>query len=58
MLEEFTKPIILTPTVYKVLKEQAKINRYSTRIYLDILLRERLSEFITVIENEDNDLFN
>lgn len=58
MLEEFTKPIILTTTVYRVLKEQAKINRYSTRIYLDILLRERLSEFITAIENENNDLFN
>jgi hypothetical protein len=58
MLEEFTSQIVLTPTVYKILKEQAKINRYSTRIYLDIILREHLSEFITVIENKDNDLFN
>jgi hypothetical protein len=58
MLEEFTSQIVLTPTVSKILKEQAKINRYSARIYLDIILRERFAELIAAKKNEDYDIFN
>ena len=58
MLEEFTSQIVLTPTVSKILKEQAKINRYSARVYLDIILREHFAELITAEQNEDYDIFN
>jgi hypothetical protein len=58
MLEESICPISLTPTVYKILKEKAKANRYPARTYLDIILRELFLEEIVAIENEDSSLFN
>lgn len=55
MLAQFTKQIVLTPTIYKILKEKAKFERHSTRVYLDILLHEVFSEDIKRIENENDD---
>jgi hypothetical protein len=51
MLEEFKHPILLTPTIYSMLKEDAILNRRSTRVHLDIILRERLAKEPPAIEN-------
>jgi len=51
MLEEFKHPILLTPTIYSMLKEDAILNRRSARVHLDIILRERLAKEPPVIEN-------
>jgi hypothetical protein len=58
MFEEFTNQILLTPTIYSILKEDAKLNRSSARVRLDIVLREVYSKQLIDRENEDNDLFN
>jgi hypothetical protein len=57
MSEDFSRQITLTPTIYKILKEKAQIGRYSTRVYLDILLHEVLAEDMRRVENKNNDLF-
>ncbi len=57
MLEQFTKQMTLTPTIYKILKEKAQSGRYSTRVYLDILLHDVFAEDIKRIENKNDDLF-
>ena len=54
MLEEFTNQILLTPTVYKILKDKAKLKRSSARVCLDIILREL---FLEEIKAHENDLF-
>ena len=51
MSEEFTNPIFLTSRVSRALKEQAKLQGCSARVYLDIILKERLLENTPVIEN-------
>jgi hypothetical protein len=53
MFEEFTKQILLTPTIYSILKEDAKLNRTSARVRLDIILREAYSKQLIDRENED-----
>lgn len=58
MFEEFTNQILLTPTIYSILKDDAKLNRSSARVRLDIVLREVYSKQLIDRENEDNDLFN
>jgi len=58
MFEEFTNQILLTPTIYSILKEDAKLNRTSARVRLDIILREVYSkQLIDREENEDEGLF-
>ena len=57
MSEDFTCQITLTPTIYKILKERAKLERYSARVYLDILLRDAFSKEIKALENDSDDLF-
>jgi hypothetical protein len=44
MSKDFCCQIGLTPVIYNILREKAKSKRYSTRVYLDILLHEVLSE--------------
>lgn len=44
MLKDSWCQIGLTPVVYSILREKAKSKRYSTRAYLDVLLREVFSE--------------
>ena len=58
MFEEFTNQILLTPTVYRILKKDAKLNRTSARVRLDIILRDFFSKEISEEENKDDDLFN
>ena len=59
MFEEFTNQILLTPTIYSILKEDAKLNRTSARVRLDIILREVYSkQLIDREETEDDGLFN
>jgi len=58
MFEEFTNQILLTPTVYRILKKDAKLNRTSARVRLDIILRDFFSKEISEEENEDDGLFN
>jgi hypothetical protein len=57
MSEDFTCQITLTPTIYKILKERAKLERYSSRVYLDILLRDVFSKQIKALENDNENLF-
>ena len=44
MLEEFKHPISLSPTIYEILKKEAKLQGRAARIHLDFVLREVYSK--------------